>query len=202
MKTTYPYCAPVIDESARRSDPWTVDSDAEPERPCDHPGCAGEGVFRAPKARDRLREYWWFCLEHVRAYNASWNYYAGMSGDEIERDRRRDTVWRRPSWPLSGAARYRRHDIRFDDGFGIFADGEEYVNRGARTPHWPPGSAEARALGVLGLAGDVSLADVRERYRKLVKRHHPDANGGCKAAEERLKTINEAYMTLVNALGA
>src|SRR4051794_14389720 len=76
---------------------------SEPEAPvrlCDHPGCEGGGEFRAPRSRLELDRYFWFCLEHVRAYNAAWNYYAGMSEPEIEAHIRQDTVWQRPTWKL------------------------------------------------------------------------------------------------------
>lgn len=93
-------------------------------RACDQPGCAGEGTFRAPKARDRLNEYFWFCLEHVRVYNAAWDYYRGMSSHEIERQVRNDTVWQRPTWPLGpGGRRQRSDDIEIDDPFEIFGEG-------------------------------------------------------------------------------
>jgi hypothetical protein len=84
-----------------------------PTRVCDHPDCVAGGDFRAPKSRLDLRDYYWFCLDHVRAYNAAWNYYAGMSDAEIEAEIRCDTVWQRPSWRLgdrhgpSGAGRLR-----------------------------------------------------------------------------------------------
>ncbi|MEX2629865.1 MAG: hypothetical protein WD341_07995 [Tistlia sp.] len=77
-------------------------------QPCAHPGCTAAGDFRAPAGRDRLRDYLWFCLEHVRAYNSAWDYFAGLSSDEIERIRRRDCTWDRPTWKL---------------GSGPFADG-------------------------------------------------------------------------------
>ena len=67
---------------------------------CDHPDCLAEGRFRAPKSRHRLNEYYWFCLDHVRDYNRSWDYYAGMAPGEIEDHIREDTVWQRPSWPM------------------------------------------------------------------------------------------------------
>ncbi len=76
---------------------------AEPEapaHPCDHPGCEAGGNFRAPKSRLELHDYRWFCLEHVRAYNLAWNYYAGMTQADVEAEIRRDTVWQRPSWRL------------------------------------------------------------------------------------------------------
>ena len=64
------------------------------------PGCEALGEYRAPKSRRNLGDYWWFCLEHVRAYNSTWDYYKGMSPGEIEAQLRADTAWQRPSWPL------------------------------------------------------------------------------------------------------
>src|SRR5512146_3528765 len=88
-----------------------------PSRLCDHPGCDGCGDFRAPRSRLELDRYYWFCLEHVRAYNRAWNYYAGMSEGEIEAEIRRDTVWQRPSWKLG-----ERHgpDPSVRDHFGFY----------------------------------------------------------------------------------
>jgi hypothetical protein len=63
------------------------------------------GEFRAPKSRRHLKEYWWFCLEHVREYNSTWDYYKGMSPGEIEAQLRADTSWQRPSWPLGRLGR-------------------------------------------------------------------------------------------------
>ena len=64
------------------------------------PGCEALGEYRAPKSRRDLNHYWWFCLEHVRAYNSTWDFYKGMSPGEIEAQLRADTAWQRPSWPL------------------------------------------------------------------------------------------------------
>ncbi len=67
---------------------------------CEHAGCQAEGLYRAPKSRERMNDYYWFCLDHVRDYNRAWDYYAGMTADQIEAITRRDTVWERPTWPL------------------------------------------------------------------------------------------------------
>ena len=87
---------------------------AAPGRCCDLPGCGAPGEYRAPKSRLNLREYWWFCLEHVRAYNSTWDYYKGMSPVEMERELRADTAWQRPSWPLGrlGPATWDDDEVR------------------------------------------------------------------------------------------
>lgn len=171
-------------------------------RRCDHPGCAEAGEYRAPRARDRLDDYFWFCLEHVREYNKSWNYYAGMSDSEVEADLRRTTTWDRPTWRFgAGDASGRGPTFkRVRDPFELFDDdGTGDERRAAARPsiHSP----EGRAFSVMGLEPPLSLDQLKRRYKELVKKHHPDANGGDRAAEERLKSINEAYTTLRRFLG-
>ncbi len=164
-------------------------------RCCDWPGCEEAGDHRAPRSPQELNQYRWFCLDHVRVYNRSWNYYAGMSETEVEADLRRDTVWRRPSWPTGGGERARFGADAFADPFGLFAD------QGA--PYTPPAPAtpESDALIVFDLRPPVSQKVVKARYKELVKLHHPDANGGDKVSEEKIKRINEAYATIMNSLG-
>ena len=75
-------------------------------RPCDHPGCIHLGAYRAPRSRSSLRQYFYFCLDHVREYNAAWDYFRGMTATEIERMRRADVVGDRPSWPLGAPSEF------------------------------------------------------------------------------------------------
>jgi curved DNA-binding protein CbpA len=182
-----------------------------PVRPCDHPDCSEPGEFRAPKSRDQLNDYHWFCLDHVREYNKAWNYYAGMSEDQVEAETRRDMYWQRPTWPLGqragGYRRYARSTTSIHDGFGFFTEEDEARERHRRDGHaraagFHPSSAEARAMDVMDLEGPLTLTGLKARYKELAKLHHPDANGGDKLAEERLKEINEAYSTLKKALAA
>ncbi|MGE3784447.1 MAG: J domain-containing protein [Alphaproteobacteria bacterium] len=172
-----------------------------PARPCDHPGCDAGGDFRAPKSRLELDRYYWFCLDHVRAYNLSWNYYAGMSSSEIEAEIRRDTVWQRPSWRLG-----ERHGPgpRIIDPFRFYA-GNEYGSdhRAGNGRDRHAGDAQARAvsareqaLAVFDIEPPFTAVRLKARYKTLVKQHHPDAHGGDKEAEEKLKIINQAYATL------
>jgi DnaJ-domain-containing protein 1 len=166
-------------------------------RACDHPGCRESGEFRAPRSRTALDEFYWFCLEHVRAYNAAWDYYRGMSAEEIERARRNDIVGDRPSWPLG----VRGHDFRVDPEQikAAFARlfGEEFAEKRAEAP--PPKrfqTEEEKALAVLDMPVTATPEELKARYKELVKRHHPDSHGGDKDMEERLKSINQAYSFL------
>ncbi len=101
---------------------------------CAVPGCRGEATHKAPKSRDELDRYVWFCLEHVREYNASWDYYAGMDESQIEAHRRQDVTWRRPTWPL-GARQAGAKDawgLPFEDPFDLLG-GSRRRHRCSRT---------------------------------------------------------------------
>ena len=176
-----------------------VRPDAAAKR-CDAVGCADDGVYPAPRNRAQPRPYIYFCLEHIRAYNAGWDYYRGMNSIEIEADRRLDVLWRRPTWALGGKnATLASAAFQFEDPLAAFTDieGERPGSRRFR-----PSSIEASAQIDMGLDDDFDADDLKVRYIALVKRWHPDANGGSHAAEERLKVINEAYRILKRALGA
>lgn len=161
-------------------------------QPCDRDGCHLRGAYRAPKARDALTSYYWFCLEHVREYNSAWNYYAGMSDDEVEQERRADTIWHRPSWPLG-----KQQPGVIEDPLWLMG---KPVNRSPGEPPAPPPSpAERQALAVLGLAAPANRSEIKQRYKALAKKHHPDANGGDRKAEEKLKAINQAYDQLMTS---
>ena len=182
----------------------TLKESAEPDeetRSCDWQGCRqGLGEHRAPRGRDDLNNFYWFCLEHIRQYNAAWNYYVGMSENEVEHDVRHDTVWHRPSWPMNGGARGQFSPAaKLKDPFGFF----DNVESGAE--HADPslnalGTHEAQALMILDLRPPVTIEAVKARYKKLVKRHHPDTNSGDKQAEEKFKQISQAYQTIMNSL--
>ena len=178
---------------------------------CDIPGCDAAGHYRAPRSRHELTSYFWFCLDHVRAYNKSWNYCAGMSEDEMEHQIRADVTWNRPSWPLGArSVLFNRMAGQPHANYGAFAAddwSERDANAGGngagangagRRPR--PGSDQEKALAVLDLAPPITQDAIRTRYKDLVKRHHPDANGGDTSAEERLKLINQAYATLKDGI--
>jgi hypothetical protein len=173
---------------------------AHEPRPCGAESCSGDGAFRVPKARDRLDEHLWFCLEHARQHNEHWDYFNGMSEAQIEAFRVDAVTGHRPTWPLGKrAAQAHRAPVfrSFNDDFGLFGGdsgdpGAEERRRAAR-PLTPP---QVVALDVLNLEAGASLHQIKARYKELVKRFHPDANGGDRGAEERLKRVIQAYGVL------
>ncbi len=163
------------------------------ERGCCWPGCEREGRYPAPRSRERLRDFIWFCLEHVREYNRNWDYFAGMSAAEIDAHRFRDFTWHRPSWPFGVGIGFDPLRARFRDAHGIFGATDTRREK-------PAGGLAGRALEMaerLGLEPGFTLEELKDRYKQLVKKYHPDLNGACRESEERLKLINEAYTYLL-----
>jgi hypothetical protein len=181
--------------SPSRPRAYAPDPDA-PGQLCEMPGCPHAGAYRAPKSRAELNNYFWFCLEHVRAYNAGWDFYKGMTPGQIEAQLRADTSWQRPTWPLGHLGG------QIDES--MLRDPNHVLNAGfgkpSRRPAHPP--ANELPMATLGLDWPVTLDALKHRYKELAKRHHPDANGGDRASEERLKTINLAYAAVRGRLSA
>jgi hypothetical protein len=170
------------------------------ERFCDAEGCLEEGAYRAPKSRDASEGYHMFCLDHVREYNKSWNYFAGMSESEVD-DFQRSAPWaHRPTWRLGDRTAQRFGDARMSDPFG-FAHADDAVEAEPRRPVRRFTADQRRAYSVLQLEPTDDLREIKLRYKQLAKRFHPDANGGDRGYEDRLKRINEAYGVLNASLG-
>jgi DnaJ-domain-containing protein 1 len=176
-------------------------------RSCEWPGCAEHGDFPAPRSRAALRQYRWFCLQHVRQYNAAWDFYAGMSAEQIEAHIRADSTWRRPSWPLGTRPRGVQGFVwdKASDPLGLIEDPELFGSQragsdGRAPPDMTP--AQQQAMNVMEVVWPVTLQELHSRYKELVKQHHPDAHGGDKLEEERLKAVNLAYSTLKQYLSA
>jgi hypothetical protein len=173
---------------------------------CDWPNCEAPATHRAPKGRQREREYWRFCLEHVREYNHAYNFFAGMSPDDIARYQKEAVIGHRPTWKMgmnggrptarSHSSRFRPEFVQAEDPFGVFREFGEPPGGRARRPTPEGGvarNAERKALETLGLEPDASVQDVKRRFKVLVKRHHPDANGGDRSSEDQLREIIQAY---------
>lgn len=175
-------------------------------RLCDWPECEQAGEFRAPGHRpsgfDGPGDFRWFCLDHVRAFNAGYDYFEGMSPEQI---------WAAQS-PIHGwesEARAFRPTAGIDSAprWADFSDPLEAISRRARAraeqarpATWPDGRIlspdERRALDVMGLAADADRRALRVRYSDLLHRYHPDRNGGDRSHEAKLQAVVEAYQSL------
>jgi hypothetical protein len=183
---------------------------AEPEkRTCEWDGCAEGGEFRAPKGRGAEGHYHHYCLEHVREYNKSYNYFSGMSDEASWSHQKHASIGERPTWRMgvnawsqngrrrifAGGRSFHGFDVKdeFDVLGGAHIEGQ--ARRGPVRSR-PVRALERRSLDTLNLDESATGEDIRQRYKDLVKRHHPDANGGDRSSEDRLREIIQAYKHL------
>ncbi|MBV1703082.1 MAG: J domain-containing protein [Hyphomicrobiales bacterium] len=164
---------------------------------CDHVGCQRPGEFRAPMGRDHEGQYFCFCVQHVREYNASYNYFNGMSDDAIARYQKDAIIGHRPTWSMgvNRAAKGHREEgmDTAEDTLGLFKNRFAH-KRAAREPHRPrQNGVTLRSLHALGLDEGADAVTIKNRYKQLVKRLHPDANGGDRSSEDKLREIINAY---------
>jgi hypothetical protein len=179
------------------------------ERQCQWPDCRQKATARAPKARDRLTDHYWFCQSHAGEYNRNWNFFEGMSEAEVAAAQAARATGERPTWQFK-ASKFSREAASFaykaNRGEG-FADPFDLLGRRARAQRARAeaesarrlGRLEQKALAELDLDETADKAAIRTRYTELVKRCHPDANGGDRSAEHRLQRVLKAYKTLRQA---
>lgn len=178
---------------------------ARPAPQCQWDGCDKPGGHRAPVGRARENEFFNFCLEHVRQYNKGYNYFSGLSDDEVARYQKEALTGNRPTWSM-GANSASRDAPRMSErrsGRGGFRTGSgafySHFHRASDEPpaqRRKPRPLEAKALKTLGLDGSATGEAVKARYKQLVKMHHPDANGGDRGSEDRFRDVILAYKLL------
>ncbi|MFV0295141.1 MAG: J domain-containing protein [Hyphomicrobiaceae bacterium] len=192
---------------SRRGAPKTVE---RPKARCQWKGCKNPATHRAPKGRGGENGHYNFCMDHVRQFNASYNYFSGMSDAEVEEFQKSAVTGHRPTWRMG--------DGGVDGGTGKDASGGRYArfarqstadahgvlgeDDGTPTPkerRRPLKSLERKALNALHLPETASKETIKARFKELVKRNHPDDNGGDRGTEDKLRDIIQAYNYLKQA---
>jgi hypothetical protein len=163
---------------------------------CQWEGCKEKATHRAPKGRGLEKDYWRFCLDHVRQYNQSYNFFKGMSDAAVTAYQKDALTGHRPTWKMGTGKDTFRPDFQASAGhadpFSLFGEGmraEQKAKAETRTVR----NAERKALDTLGLDIEATPQQVKMRFKDLVKRHHPDANGGDRSTEDRLVEVIQAY---------
>lgn len=207
MASAFQYRPKFVDIRVNRpgAAPRGRNAGAKPvEHACDHMGCARPGEHRAPKSRERAEDYWWFCREHAGDYNRRWNYFEGMSDEEYDSFAKAAEGGHRPTWSfraaktdrLSAAMRNFQSGRRADP-MGLFGKDAKITERAPRVRQLS--RLQELALEVLLLDETADAAAVRARYAEMVKRYHPDSNGGDRSSEAQLTRVIRAYQTLKSA---
>lgn len=179
---------------------------------CQWKGCGRPANHRAPMGRGREGQFYVFCADHVRQYNSSYNYFEGMGDAEVEAFQKDAITGHRPTWKVGANAwAHGTRDGRANSGAGEAEP--QPPGRAQRFATWRTSGREesgerparrlkpleAKAIDTLGLDATASREQIKARFKELVKRHHPDSNGGDRAAEEKLREIIQAYNYLKQA---
>ncbi len=170
---------------------------------CQRHGCDKPGTNKAPMGRGHEGEFYHFCIDHVREYNKNYNYFDGMSNDDVIEYQKSSMTGHRPTWSM-GTSTWSSGDSNSDGAIGcdphdLFGPSLNERDAPKSTRRRPIGKLERRYLRVLNLEDDVSAETIKARFKLLVKRHHPDANGGDRGSEDKLREVIQAYNYLKQA---
>ncbi len=176
------------------------------DRACTVSGCDEPGEFRAPGSRspgfDGPGEWRWMCLDHVREFNSGYDWFEGMSAEEIFEAQSPIAGWRTETRAFrrdggGGVPRWADFDDPLDAIGARAADLRRRAGNQQQMVRFTP--REREALGVMGLGPETDRAELRKRYSLLVRRYHPDRNGGDRSHEALLQRVVEAYQLLRKA---
>lgn len=167
---------------------------AKATRFCEMPGCPAHAEHKAPKHR-ALNEHYWFCIDHVREYNLAWDFFSGMSENEVQNHMHSSLYGDRPTWRYAGEGSATEHLRRAAEETYAYNDGATRKQKQHNQTQYVS-TPETEAMAIMGLAPPVTLEEIKTRYKTLAKKHHPDLNKNDPDAEELLKRINMAYTIL------
>jgi len=175
------------------------------EKPCEWPECHKAATAKAPKSREMMNEHYNFCVGHAAEYNKNWNFFAGMSEGEARRHRESIATGDRPTWAFR-ASRVSREAANFAtkgtkaggfyDPHSVFGAGAAPVREKGAQSERQYGKIERAAFADLDLEVGATAEQIRVRYTEMLKRCHPDNNGGDRSAEDKLQRVIKAYKVL------
>ena len=164
------------------------------ENICEWENCKESGKFKAPQEKDNSKNYKWLCKEHIKLFNKNWNYFEGMSQDEIEDFLKSDLTWHRPTQKFASSDNFFNilWNNALSDKFNFFK--QEKMTNGFTVRKLSEKDKDAFRIMELELNADWSI--VQKKFKTLVKKFHPDRNAGNKRFEDKLKKITLAYSHL------
>ena len=161
---------------------------------CEWSCCKKVGKYKAPIEKDNSKNFKWLCEEHIKLFNKSWNYFDGMSQNEIESFLKSDLTWHRPTQKFSSMDNFFNilWNNALGDKFKIFKEGgSAHVNNGNKLCE-----KDKDAFIIMGLEFSSDWTTIQQKFKTLVKKFHPDKHSGSKQYEDKLKKITLAYSHL------
>ena len=163
---------------------------------CQHSGCQRPGTHKAPKGRDMEGQYFHFCVDHVREYNKSYNYFSGMHDEDVRTYQKDSLTGHRPTWKMGVNKQAAEGPDGYDPRENMRSNAHKRASETRRPRQRKLLALEKRSLDVLNLPQTARGDEIKARYKELVKLNHPDANGGDRSCEDRLREIIQAYQVL------
>ena len=163
---------------------------------CDWKNCFEIGEYKAPVEKDNSKKFRMLCLEHVKEFNKNWNYFSGMNDEQVINFLKSDMIWHKPTQSFSSSDNFFKilWNNALKDEVHKFKNFEnfDYMKKFKYT------SQDFQAFTILDIPAGIEWKKVQEKFKKLVKKFHPDMNAGNKKFEEKLKIITLAYTQLKN----
>ena len=162
---------------------------------CDWNNCKEQGKYKAPIEKDNSKKYRLLCLEHVKEFNKNWNYFSGMNDNQIYNFIKSDLTWHKPTQSFSSSDNFFKvlWNNALNDNIFINRLEKDHVFNNLNFDQ-----NDIKAFNILGLGVGLKWEKVQEKFKKLVKKFHPDMNAGNKKFEDKLKVITLAYTQLKN----
>ena len=167
---------------------------------CDWNNCSKEGLYKAPKEKDNSKNFRLLCLEHVKEFNKNWNYFSGMNDEQIYNFLKSDMTWHKQTQSFSSSDSFFKvlwnNTLKDEFDRHKFGSQYNYMNQ------FKFNHNDIKAFSILGISVGLKWTKIQEKFKKLVKKFHPDMNSGNKKYEDKLKVITLAYTQLKNTYRA
>ena len=165
---------------------------------CEWKSCNEAGKFKAPVEKDNSKNFKWLCEEHIKLFNKSWDYFDGMSQDEIINFLKSDITWHRPTQKFGSPDNFFNilWNNALSDKFNFFK--QEKITNNLKSMKL--NEKDKDAFRIMGLEFNVKWPIIQKKFKTLVKKFHPDRNAGNKEFEDKLKKITLAYSHLKNIM--
>ena len=160
---------------------------------CEWKNCKELGKFKAPAEKDNSKKFKLLCNEHIKLFNKSWNYFEGMSDNEITNFLKSDITWHRPTQKFGSPDNFFNilWNNALNDKFKIFKDEKnKNINKVKLC------KKDKDAFNIMELNFNADYMAVQRKFKILVKKFHPDRHAGNKVYEDKLKKITMAYSHL------
>ena len=163
---------------------------------CDWNNCSEIGEYKAPVEKDNSKNFRLLCLTHVKEFNKNWNYFSGMNEEQICEFIKSDMTWHKPTQSFSSSDNFFK--ILWNNALKDEIDKFKFNSQFSHVKQFRFSHNDVKAFSILGLSVGLKWKKIQEKFKKLVKKFHPDMNLGNKKYEDKLKVITLAYTQLKN----